>query len=127
MGSLPGFLGSLIKVLIDRLLGNGALGIAAAVMFLVRAVAAVVAQPPLNRLHILLGLGATLVVVLFPMLFVAHWGFDWMSYTRYLWVAWIAVCVVVFEVAGAPSAPTHGWASDCGLCGSAAGSGSEGA
>ncbi len=93
-GDLPVFGGNLAHVLGHGLLGDGALGMAAVLLCLACVAACLAAQPPHRRARALVGLGAACVVVVFPLLFVVHSGADPMGYTRYLWVPWVALCVL---------------------------------
>ncbi len=92
--ALPVFIGNLAHMLAQGLLGSGALGMAAILACLVCLVAGVAAQSTPHRRWMLVGLGAAAVVMVFPLLFVVHPGVDLIGYTRYLWVPWVALCVL---------------------------------
>ena len=92
--ALPAFMGDVAQVLRQDLLGSGVLGTAAGLLCLACAAAGIAAQPSRRRLWVLVGMGAALVVVVFPLIFVVHPGTDLMGLARYLWVPWVALCVV---------------------------------
>lgn len=94
LNDLPGVLATMARMLTEGLLGAGAPGLVAAALCLACALASLAAQPAQGRLRAALGLAAAATVVVFPLLFVARPGFEWMLHARILWVPWVALCVL---------------------------------
>ncbi len=92
---VSGVLTTMARMLTEGLLGGGVLGLAAAALCLACVVASVAAQPLQGlRVRAIMGMGAAVTVVVFPLLFVARPGFDWMLHARILWVPWVGLCVL---------------------------------
>ncbi|MDZ7862284.1 glycosyltransferase family 39 protein [Acidovorax sp.] len=91
---VPGVLGAMALMLRHGLLGSGALGLLATALCLVCIGVRLAAQAPQARLRALAALGAAIMVVVFPLLFVARPGLEWQLHARLLWVPWAALCVL---------------------------------
>lgn len=91
---MPGVLTTMARMLTGGLLGAGAPGLVAATLCLACAVASLAAQPTQLRMRAALGMAAAATVVVFPLLFVARPGFEWMLHARILWVPWVSLCVL---------------------------------
>jgi hypothetical protein len=91
---LPAFAAKLVHLLVSGLVGDGVLGITAALLCLACLAAGLAAQPARGRLAMLVGVGAVAVVVVFPLLFVVQPGVDPVGHTRYLWAPWVALCAL---------------------------------
>lgn len=92
---VPGVLQTVARMLTEGLLGAGVLGWVATALCLACVAATLASQSaPGQRLRAAVGLAAAATVVVFPLLFVARPGFQWMLHGRILFIPWVALCVL---------------------------------